>query len=49
MLERPTRWYESYLEWYLYTLLGIAIGLTAFVMDIIEESLVHFKDHYTQH
>ena len=27
---------------------GILIGATAFMMDLIEEGLVHFKDHFTQ-
>ena len=39
--------YESYLEWTAYGVLGILIGATAYIMDLIEESLVHFKDHYT--
>lgn len=29
--------------------MGVIIALFAFVMDVIEESLVHFKDHFTQH
>jgi len=36
-------------EWATYAALGVAIGGTAVLMDIIEETLVHFKDHYTQH
>jgi chloride channel 7 len=39
--------YEVYFEWLAYGVLGIVIGLTAYIMDLIEESLVHFKDHYT--
>eukprot|EP00356_Strombidium_inclinatum_P010961 CAMPEP_0170493870 /NCGR_PEP_ID=MMETSP0208-20121228/14316_1 /TAXON_ID=197538 /ORGANISM="Strombidium inclinatum, Strain S3" /LENGTH=185 /DNA_ID=CAMNT_0010769851 /DNA_START=214 /DNA_END=771 /DNA_ORIENTATION=+ len=39
---------EVYLEWFAYMLLGIFIALTAMLMDVIEESLVHFKDHFTQ-
>lgn len=39
--------YESLIEWSAYGLLGIMIGAAAYVMDLIEESLVHFKDHYT--
>jgi hypothetical protein len=45
-LQQP---YESYYEWTAYGVLGFLIGVTAYVMDLIEESLVHFKDHYTQH
>jgi hypothetical protein len=41
--------YEARMEWATYALLGVFIGATAYVMDLIEESLVHFKDHYTQH
>ena len=25
------------------------VAATAYIMDLIEESLIHFKDHYTQH
>jgi len=39
---------EVILEHLAYILLGVLIGLAAYVMDIIEESLVHFKDHFTQ-
>ena len=47
--DRKEKPYESYLEWLLYGMMGLGIGTTAFIMDIIEESLVHFKDHFTQH
>jgi len=46
-LDRPKKIYESQLEWFTYLILGVLIGICAFTMDIIEESLVHFKDHYT--
>ena len=46
-MERPRDQYETQLEWLAYAIMGILISLTAFVMDLIEESLVHFKDHYT--
>jgi len=46
-LDRPKKIYESQLEWFTYLVLGILIGICAFFMDIIEESLVHFKDHFT--
>ena len=45
--DRKDVWYEKYLEWFLYAMMGMGIGFTAFIMDIIEESLVHFKDHFT--
>lgn len=41
--------YESVIEWTAYGVLGIMIGATTWLMDLIEESLIHFKDHYTQH
>ena len=40
---------EKFIEWAAYVMLGILIGLTGFFMDTMEESLVHFKDHFTQH
>jgi len=46
-LDRPKKFYESQLEWFAYVVLGVLIGTCAFIMDIIEESLVHFKDHFT--
>jgi H+/Cl- antiporter ClcA len=33
----------------MYVILGILTGLSGFLMDTIEETLVHFKDHFTQH
>ena len=47
--DRPSHWSEIYLEWLLYALMGMGIGITAFAMELTEESLVHFKDHFTQH
>lgn len=41
--------YETQKEWLAYFAMGIFIGGTGFIMDMIEESLVHFKDHFTQH
>ena len=38
---------ERVLEWSAYIMVGIIIALTAFTMDVVEESLVHFKDHFT--
>jgi hypothetical protein len=38
---------EVYIEWGCYVVVGILIGVTALIMDLIEESLVHFKDHMT--
>ena len=48
-LNRPKEKYEARIEWFAYGVLGVLIGATAYVMDMIEETLVHFKDHYTQH
>ena len=33
----------------MYVVVGILTGAVAFIMELIEESLVHFKDHFTQH
>ena len=44
---REVKGYEKYAEWGMYVLLGILTGLSGFVMDTIEETLVHFKDHFT--
>ena len=46
--DRQSHWSEVYLEWLLYALMGIGVGITAFSMELTEESLVHFKDHFTQ-
>ena len=46
---RPKDKYEARYEWAAYAFLGVLIGGTAYIMDMIEETLVHFKDHYTQH
>ena len=40
---------EKYIEWFAYVVLGILTGLSGFLMDTIEETLVHFKDHFTDH
>jgi len=40
---------EVIIEWLCYALLGVFVGATAMIMDLIEEGLVHFKDHTTQH
>jgi hypothetical protein len=42
----PGRW-ETHIEYAAYIVLGLMIGLTAFVMDILEEFLIHFKDKFT--
>jgi len=47
--EREVGEHETFIEWGSYVVVGILVGSTALVMDIIEESLVHFKDHMTQH
>ena len=39
--------YELYFEYGAYVLVGVLIGCCGFLMDVIEESLVHFKDHFT--
>jgi hypothetical protein len=39
--------YDTIYEWGAYVILGIFIGASGFLMDLIEESLVHFKDHFT--
>jgi hypothetical protein len=44
---RPKDPYENYFEWATYGVMGVLIGMTAYIMDLIEEALVHFKDHYT--
>lgn len=41
--------YEVQIEWFTYFVLGVFVGATGFLMDLIEETLVHFKDHFTQH
>jgi len=46
---RPTTKSEVYIEWFAYVVVGIMTGLCGFLMDTIEESLVHFKDHFTDH
>ena len=46
---RPVGKNEQYIEWFAYVVVGIITGLCGFMMDTIEESLVHFKDHFTQH
>ena len=46
---RPPVQGEVFIEWFAYVVLGIFTGLCGFMMDTIEESLVHFKDHFTQH
>jgi hypothetical protein len=46
---RPPVKYENFIEWFAYVVCGILTGLCGFMMDTIEESLVHFKDHFTQH
>jgi hypothetical protein len=40
--------FEKQIEIFCYFIMGFLIALTAWVMDIIEESLIHFKDHWTQ-
>jgi len=45
-LERPIGKYEETIETTLYVLCGALIALSAFMMDLIEESLIHFKDHW---
>ena len=44
---REVKGYEKYAEWGMYVILGILTGLSGFLMDTIEETLVHFKDHFT--
>jgi hypothetical protein len=44
---REVKPYEKYAEWAMYVFLGILTGLSGFLMDTIEETLVHFKDHFT--
>ena len=48
-VNRPIGKYEVQMEWLAYIILGVGTGSIAFVMDMIEEGLVHFKDHFTQH
>lgn len=47
-LERPIGKYEDAIEVALLVLCGLFIACTAFIMDIIEESLIHFKDEMAQ-
>ena len=47
-LERPVGQYEEAIEICLLVLCGLLIALSALIMDIIEESLIHFKDHWAQ-
>jgi hypothetical protein len=45
-LDRPIGKYEDAIETFLLVLSGFLIAFSAFIMDIIEESLIHFKDHW---
>ena len=45
--ERERGKHEKYIEWAMYAVVGILTGAAAFIMELIEESLVHFKDHFT--
>ena len=45
---RPRSPNEQIYETAAYIMLGVFIGATAALMDLIEETLVHFKDHFTQ-
>jgi hypothetical protein len=47
-LERPIGKYENLIEVCLLVLCGCIIAFSAFIMDIIEEYLIHLKDHMAQ-
>jgi len=40
--------YERYLEWAAYAMVGACVAASALVMELIEEALIHFKDHWAQ-
>ena len=42
---RPINKWGSSMEISCYLLIGVLIAFCALIMDIIEESLIHFKDH----
>lgn len=45
---RPRNKWEGWIQTGCFILIGILIAICALIMDIIEEGLIHFKDHQAQ-
>lgn len=47
--ERPYKGvHDHIIEWFIYWLIGVSVGIVAFVMKLMEEHLIHFVTHWME-